>query len=110
VSATPEPFAQLVKRLAKERGVPVNEVGLRAWNPEIKGTKPDTFRSVMAGRRPVTIVLAEAVAGVLGVPPEDFGEYRLAVLRRQLDEREVGLEQALTMLAEIEEALGYGGH
>jgi len=102
-----EPFHARVKRLASEQGLSVSKVGYLAYDPDIKGTNPDTFKSVMAGRRRVTIPLIEAVAGALGVPANVFPEYRLAQARRRLDEREVGLEEAVAMLEAVEQALMY---
>lgn len=98
-------FATSVKQLAAERGLSVAKVGYQAYDPSIKGTNPDTFKSVMAGRRIVTPTLIEAVAQVLDVPPEEFAEYRLALARRQLDEREVGLADALENLQRVEAAM-----
>lgn len=102
---TTEPFADRVKRLAAGRSLSVSKLGYLAYDPDVKGTNPDTFKSVMAGRRSVNTALIEAVSSVLQIPPEEFPEYRLAVARRQLDEREVGLEQALETLSEIEDLL-----
>lgn len=105
-----EDFPTLLKRLAAERGVSVNRVGFEAYDPNITGTNPDTLKSVMAGRRRVTATLIEAVADVLDVEPQLFAEYRLAMMRQSLDERDppdgVGLEEALAQLSRIEEALG----
>lgn len=98
-----EPFGQRVARLAKDRGLSVAQVRYLAY--EGKGTSPETAKKVLEGSRPVTTVLVEAIARVLEVPPEEFPEYRLAVARRELDEREVGLDQALMTLEGIEQAL-----
>jgi hypothetical protein len=98
----PKDFRTLVKELAAERDISVAQVSFQANNPKIKGTNPDTMKSVMAQRRHPTAVLIEAVAKVLDVPPETFGEYRLALARRELDERQVGYPQAIAHLDEIE--------
>jgi hypothetical protein len=94
-----------VKDLASDRKMSVAQVGYQAYDPDTRGTNPDTFKSVMVRRRAVTPVLIEVVARVLGVPPETFGEYRLALARRELDEREVGLDQALENLDRIQRAM-----
>jgi transcriptional regulator with XRE-family HTH domain len=101
----PQNFAARVKDLAAQRGISVAQVGFQAYDPDVKGTNPDTMKSVMAGRRHPTPVLIEAVARVLAVTPDTFGEYRLALARRQLDEREVGLADALANLERIEAAM-----
>lgn len=52
-----------------------------------------------------TTELIQTLAAALDVAPEEFPEYRLALARRELDEREVGLDQAVAMLTQIEAAL-----
>lgn len=99
-----QPFPDRVKALAADRGLSVSRVGQRAGARELKGTSPDMFKSAMAGHRKVTPVLIEEVARVLEVPPDEFPEYRLAIARRQLDENEVGLDQAIATLEVIEAA------
>jgi uncharacterized Zn finger protein len=101
----PRDFAAQVKVLAAERGISVAQVGFQAYDPAVKGTNPDTMKSVMAGRRRPTPVLMEAVARVLDVAPDAFAEYRLALARNQLDEREVGLGAAVAHLERIEAAM-----
>lgn len=106
MASQPEPFADRVKRLvANTEGMTVAKLGFVAYKPDVKGTNPDTFKSVMAGRRAVTPVLIEAVADVLDVEPNEFPEYRLARMRRALDEREVGLQSAVRMLDDVEDGL-----
>lgn len=100
-----QPFPDRVRALAAERGLSVSRVGQRAGARELKGTSPDMFKSAMAGHRKVTPVLLEEVARVLEVPPDEFPEYRLAVARRQLDENEVGLDEAVAQLEAIETAM-----
>ena len=106
--ATLEPFRDRVQRLATERGLSTTQVGYLAYSDQQNGTSPSTFQKALRGERPLTISLVEAVADTLGVSPEEFHEYRLAVARRQLDEREVGLEQAIDMLEAVERALRRG--
>lgn len=54
------------------------------------------------GTRPLTMDVLRGIAGALGVPPETFAEYQLAEARRQLDEREIGLDQAVANLRRLE--------
>jgi transcriptional regulator with XRE-family HTH domain len=100
-----EPFADRVRRLAKAKGWSLERVANEAWDPEVPGTSANLLRKVMRGERQLKPVLVEAVAGALSVPPEEFPEYRLAVARELLDERERGLESALETLSQIEVAL-----
>lgn len=55
-------------------------------------------------RYPTAATIAD-VARALGVEPEEFPEYRLAMAREMLDERVVGLDQALATLTQFETAL-----
>jgi transcriptional regulator with XRE-family HTH domain len=100
-----EPFVLRVRRLAAERGMSLERVGVEAWDQNIRGTSPNLFKQVIAGRRALKPALIEAVARALHVPPEEFPEYRLALARRALDENEVGLDEALELLSRIEGAL-----
>lgn len=99
------PFPERLRRLAETRGLSVERVLLEAWNRDVKGTNPNTLKKVMRGERPLQLVQLEAVAAVLGVPADEFPEYRLALARRLYDERQVGLEQALANLSRLDEAL-----
>lgn len=101
----PEPFAERVRRLAEAKDLSPTQVGYLAFKQDARGTSPATLQKVIRGERPLNVALLEAVARALDVPPEEFPEYRLAVARRALDEREVGLGEALDMLAAIEQAL-----
>jgi transcriptional regulator with XRE-family HTH domain len=109
----PEPLAE---RLLRLRGKTSRSVlSRRTVAYDGRGISEETIKAIENGTSAQpTIATIEAIAHALDVPPEEFPEYKLAVIRRQLDEREpphgVGLEQALSMLAEIEEALGYGEH
>lgn len=46
----------------------------------------------------------ELISRGAGVEPGYFAEYRLAMVRRRFDEREIGLDEALSALAELEGA------
>jgi transcriptional regulator with XRE-family HTH domain len=52
-----------------------------------------------------TVATMELLAATLEVEPSHFVEYRLALARRQLDERQVGLKAAVEMLEFQDEAL-----
>jgi transcriptional regulator with XRE-family HTH domain len=89
-----KPFAVEVGRLREERGWSIERLVHEAWQPEIRGTSPAMIRKALKGERTLTIPLMTAVAEALDVDPGRFLEYRLALARRMLDEREVGLETA----------------
>jgi transcriptional regulator with XRE-family HTH domain len=101
----PEPFPVRLKHLARERRTSVERVAHAAWDQNVEGTSPSTLRKALSGDRPLPLQLVEALAAVLEVEPETFPEYRLARARRLLDEREVGLDEALQNLARVESAL-----
>lgn len=57
------------------------------------------------GEKYPSMATISALATALDVEPTFFPQYRLAAARRLLDEREVGLDQALENLSEIEAGL-----
>lgn len=102
---SPKPFPEQLRHLAEQSGRSVGGVAYQAYSPDGRGTSPDTLRKVMAGKRKLNDALIEAVAEVLGVPPEVFVEYRLSKLRQSLDESVVGFSEAVARLELIEAAL-----
>lgn len=101
-----EPFPDRLRRLVKEKGTSMERVFIEAYDPTPRsGTSPAQMKKVMNGTRTITPHAIEAVAKALGVPPEEFPEYRLALARNQMDPSEVGLDQALKNLDRVEAAL-----
>ena len=98
-------FKDRLDRLAKEKGKTLSRVRLDAYDPNVKGTNPESLKRVISRERPLRPEQIAALAGAVGVPPEHFPEYRLALARRALDEREVGLDQAVKTLEQIQEHL-----
>jgi transcriptional regulator with XRE-family HTH domain len=97
----------LPKRLRRLRkGRDLSQEGL-AYAMHDQGSKGATagaigqFERGITRPRPETI---EAIAAALGVEPTEFVEYRLALVRRLFDERQVGLEQALDHLESLGDA------
>lgn len=70
-----------------------------------KGLAEVTIKALENGTNNPGPETISAVAHALGVPPQEFPEYRLALARAQLDENEIGLDQALANLAQFEAAL-----
>jgi transcriptional regulator with XRE-family HTH domain len=71
---------------------------------------PSTFTGswisqLKLGKRPLHVDVLAGMAGALGISPETFAEYRLALARRQLDEGAVGLEEAVANLNRVNGAL-----
>jgi transcriptional regulator with XRE-family HTH domain len=96
---------RLARKLSQERlyrateGVSMDMIRALEADPR-RMTKAKRQRS----RYPSAATLAR-VANALQVPPEEFPEYRLALARDRLDDRIVGLEQALETLKTVEQQL-----
>lgn len=104
-----EPFPQRARRLAEAKGWSAERLSYEAWTPEIRGTSAATLKKVIAGQRALKPHLIEAVATALGVPPDEFLEYRLAMARRLFDEEQVGLAAAtrnLSLLDDLTSGVG----
>ncbi len=97
-------FRERVTALATARGMSVAQLRYEAFDSSIKGTNPDTTAAIIAGRRPVSTAAIEALARVLQVAPSDFPEYRLLLLREQLDPAPANLDAAVDLLERIESA------
>jgi len=67
-----------------------------------RGLNSSWLSKVKLGQRPATLEFLRGIAGALGIEAERFVEYRLAKARQILDEREVGLEQAVANLTALE--------
>jgi transcriptional regulator with XRE-family HTH domain len=101
--ATTEPYYKRVRRLREAAGLSQPELFRRtpdaAWETvRAIEREPKSDRA----RYPTPKTIA-AVANGLGVDPEEFPEYQLAMARHLLDERAVGLEGALEALAMFQE-------
>lgn len=69
----PQPFGDLVKELAHQKGWSIERLGHEAWRPEPRtGTSPALLRKVLSGQRALTPTLIEAVADALEVRPTVF--------------------------------------
>lgn len=95
---TPEPFPEIVRRLAFEKRMTSSRVCTMATVASHGDVSNHTIASAINGRRHPNIEVMVAVAEALDVPPDTFPEYQLALARRELDEREVGLAAAMKAL------------
>ena len=93
-----DPFKDRLQRLAQERGMTLSQVRLDAYDPTVRGTNPESLKRAISRERPLHIEQIEALAKAVGVPPDEFPEYQLAVARRLLDEQQVGLDAAIAAL------------
>jgi|GEM_PF-2202600 len=104
-----EGFGVIVRRLRAERDLSIENLALQAQIKEQEGPSVSYLGRLERGERPPTVAAMEAIAAVLDVSPAEFPEYRLAMARRLLDERAVGLGAALenyeAMVASMEQDL-----
>lgn len=113
--APAEPFKTVLNRLRAERGMTIEDIGLEVRQLAAKrgiatdrtGASFSSFQKHAAGtaKASPSLVLMELVADALDVQPAEFAEYRLASARTLLDEREVGLDEALATFSQIAGAL-----
>jgi transcriptional regulator with XRE-family HTH domain len=94
-----------LRRLRDEHGVSRSQLSRATVAYDGKGLAEVTIKAIENGTNRPGVQTIEAIAHALHIDPADFVEYRLALARRQLDEREVGLEQALAALRRFETAL-----
>lgn len=106
-----EPYWDRIRRIKDERGLTYDDLVRRSpLSSSTVYALVQPYEDQRAGktsrsRYPSAEVL-EAIAAALGCEPDDFIEYRLAKARELLDERAVGLEQAL---ANLEQAPALAG-
>lgn len=98
---TAEPFNVVLARLLEERGLTPHGLFTRVREQTGWGSSTG-FSKMVAGELVPAPEGIRLVAAALDVEPELFAEYRLGVAREALDWREVGLEQALANLGELD--------
>jgi transcriptional regulator with XRE-family HTH domain len=110
IQAVPEPVTpwfQAVEQLRAKTGLSQDDLAFEARRHGAPSTLTGSWISQLkSGKRPLSIDILYGLAGALGVEPEHFIEYRLAVARCWLDENEVGLEVASRMLDQVKDAKG----
>jgi transcriptional regulator with XRE-family HTH domain len=107
----PEPIGSALRRLREAKGLTLEDLAYRAKTRMRElgkdGGTTGHLGQIERGEQKAapSVALMEILADELGVPPATFHEYRLGRARELLDERVVGLEQALATLSQVEEAL-----
>lgn len=96
------PFHVVLEELRDEAGLSQENLAFEARAYVEDGLTTSTVNKLELGHRHPTIRTMEALAKALGVEPDLFAEYRLALVRRLFDEREIGLDAALAHLAALE--------
>lgn len=104
-----EPISVVLRRLRADVGISAENLAFEARNYLDEGLSTSLVTKIETEKRRATVEIMEALAAALDVPPDTFAEYRLAMLRRMFDEREVGLAQALENARELAHGLEDGG-
>lgn len=104
---TPAAFTAALRRHMAERNVTFRQLAAETKTVDQlgRGLSHTYLGNIARGTDAPTANSIELVAAALEVDPLEFAEYRLAMVRRLLDEREVGLERALANLRAIEDAV-----
>jgi transcriptional regulator with XRE-family HTH domain len=101
-------FRSITARLRAERRMTMEDLAFEARRHAPAGSVSLSLiqkRLAPGSRATPSVEMLEALATAFGVPPETYPEWRLAQARLALDERHVGLEQALLTLSRLEEVL-----
>jgi len=92
---------EILPELRRSKGWSRERLAHSAYAVDRDGTSAAQIAAIERGRRRPSARTMAALAEALGVAPTVFAEYRLAVARHVLDERAVGLDQAITRLEEL---------
>lgn len=104
-------FGEHLQKLMDERDVTYRDLEKatkRAGRVNKKGAtglSNVSINMLATGRLAPTIESMEILAAALNVDPNIFADYRLLLLRNQLDPRVAGFEAAVSTLRRIEDAL-----
>ena len=100
-----EPLSVRLRALRDQRGYSRSQLSRLTMAIDGKGLPEITIKDLETNPRQPHLETLELLSEALEVRPETFPEYRLALARRQLDEREVGIDQAVATLEAIESLL-----
>jgi hypothetical protein len=93
----PKPFHVALRRLLAEREEFWTKTGNINWRTvaeALEGVHYETLRKAVARERSPSPKLMEQLADLAHTSPDCFLEYQLHLVRRQFDEREVGIDRA----------------
>jgi transcriptional regulator with XRE-family HTH domain len=95
----PKSWVEIAEDLRQENGLSQDDLAYEARSHGGPAAFNGAwYTKAKQGKRPATPELLRGVAGALGIPPETFVEYRLAIAREQLDPGVVGLDEAAANL------------
>lgn len=101
-------FGSRLRQLRNDRGLSIHKFSLALYEAdEVKAQvyDPSFISKIERGDRSPPTRFVLLTGEVLNPTPEEFPEYHLAMMRRALDEREIGLDQAMANLRRIDEAV-----
>lgn len=105
MAATTSTFelSRALPALMRERGVSYRALAARTRERagDAMGVTSGHLANLVSGRSRASAPVLELIATALDVRPEYFAEYRLAVLRRSLDERAVGFDAVCRRYSEL---------
>src|ERR1700752_782868 len=93
-----EPFGDTLRSLMERRGLTSRALAEATRGLDGKGMTHAHINMLANGHDRPSLRAMELIAEACGVEPEYFAEYRLGLALRELDPRQVGLEQALENL------------
>lgn len=101
-----EPYWARISRLRVEQGLSQDALFRRCGDISYETLRrvqrdPAKYGGTNGNARYPSLEVLRAVAQGLGIDPEEFPEFRLAVMRRWLDERTVGLADAVRTLDDL---------
>jgi len=102
-TTTDEPLSRALPALMRERGLSYRALATRTREhaSDGPGVTSGHLANLVSGRSRGSAPVLELLAAALDIRPEYFAEYRLAVLRRSLDERAVGFDAACRRYSEL---------
>jgi hypothetical protein len=111
-TATDRPFAEAMGDLLRtQQADPIGIISLRALFSQIEGYSYDALRKMVRGELTLQPAAIEAMAAVLGVPPEYFLEYRAwqlqEGLRRHPELADKVYEMLMASFALLDERKGF---
>jgi transcriptional regulator with XRE-family HTH domain len=102
-TGTDEPLNIALPALMRIRGLTYRALAARSrqFDPHGNGVSTGHLANLVSERSRPSIPVLELIAAALDIDAEHFAEYRLAALRRSLDEREVGFQAACRRYLEL---------
>lgn len=98
-----EPLNRALPALMRDRGLTYRALAgrTRQLDEDGNGVSTGHLANLVSGRSRPSMPVLELIASALDVHPEHFAEYRLAALRRSLDECAVGFQAACERYLEL---------